>query len=111
MRVPRRRQPRYIKVLAILEYSPSIPFLPWFENIHPAGGGVIPQTQTLSISSPFRYMAHAVFGDHRLRKGCHAAGDRWVLRSSCTKYRITIPTMYVVLSNVSAVANPALSMR
>jgi hypothetical protein len=48
---------------------------------------------------------------HRRARGGHAAGCLSGVRSSCTKHRITIPTMYVVLNTVSAVANPALSMR
>lgn len=41
----------------------------------------------------------------------HAAGFRAVLRSSCTKHKVKMPMIYVVLSTVRAVVNPALSMR
>ena len=44
-------------------------------------------------------------------KGFHAAGFMAVLRSSFKKDRTKIPTIYVTLSNVSAVANPVLSIR
>ena len=47
----------------------------------------------------------------RQRKGYHAAGFMAGLRSSFKKDRTKIPTMYVMLSNVSAVAKPVLSMR
>ena len=46
-----------------------------------------------------------------LAQGFHAAGFMAVLRSSFRKDRMKIPTMYVTLSNVSAVAKPVLSMR
>ena len=44
-------------------------------------------------------------------QGFHTAGGVAVRRSSCKKDRMKIPTMYVRLSNVRAVAKPALSMR
>ena len=54
---------------------------------------------------------HEVAGNDRRRRGRHAAGFRSILRSSRTKHRMTIPRMYVVLSTVRAVENPALSIR